>query len=91
MNLNEPLAKHNWLTVKAKEIQLEEGKIFFADGEELRSNTHVNRIIEAANVGSWVLVCPINFPQYRQKLFEKLDHMRQAGQINKNFRLYFDL
>jgi len=62
IDLNEPIAKHNWLTVKAKEIHVDEGKIFFADGEELKANTHVNRIIDAANVGSWVLVCPINFP-----------------------------
>lgn len=79
------------MTVKAKEIHVDEGKIFYADGEELKSNAHVNRIVEAANQGNWVLVCPISFPQYMPKLFEKLDHMRSAGQINKKFRLFIDL
>ncbi len=76
---DEPIAKQNWLMVKSKEINLDEGKIFFAEGDEIKQNAHVNQILEAANTGSWVLVCPINFPSYTQKLFEKLEHMKTAG------------
>lgn len=76
---DEPIAKQNWLMVKAKEINLDEGKIFFAEGEEIKQNAHINQIVDAANTGSWVLVCPVNFPNYMQKLSEKLDHMKNAG------------
>jgi hypothetical protein len=37
------------------------------------------------------LICPLGFPQYLPKLNEKLDYMRQHGQINSNFRLILDL
>jgi hypothetical protein len=79
IDVDEPIAKQNWLMVKAKEINLDEGKIFFAEGEEIKQNAHINQIVDAASTGSWVLVCPVNFPNYMQKLSEKLEHMKNAG------------
>jgi len=87
----EVTAKQNWAYVQAKDANLDEGRIFFEENDTVSTTAHVSRIVEAAHLGHWVLVCPIAFPHYFGKLVEKLDHMRSAGQISASFRLMMDL
>jgi hypothetical protein len=47
--------------------------------------------LEAAELGHWVLVCPIVFPQFLAKLNDKFEELKEAGQMNSNFRLIVDL
>lgn len=51
----------------------------------------IEQILECARDGSWVLICPVQWPQYVIKLKEKLREMSAANEINDEFRLIFDL
>ena len=42
-------------------------------------------------MGSWVLVSTIRFPQFWKKACDKLGQLRDAGQIDDQFRIIFDL
>lgn len=57
----------------------------------LAESEPVAKVLECAREGSWVLICPIQFPQYFTKLYERLQEMRKAGECHKDFRVFFDL
>ena len=57
----------------------------------LAENEPVDRVLECAREGSWVLICPIQFPQYFTKLYEKLQEIIKSGECHKDFRMFFDL
>lgn len=44
--------------------------------------------MEAARQGSWVLICPVQFPQYFTKLSESLKEIE--AEIDEKFRLIID-
>jgi hypothetical protein len=48
----------------------------------------VDKILECARNGQWVLICPVQFPQYFTKLSQSLKKM--SDQIDPNFRLIMD-
>ena len=41
----------------------------------LAENEPVEKVLECARDGGWVLICPIQFPQYFTKLYERLQTM----------------
>ena len=51
----------------------------------------IAKILDSARDGSWVLVCPIQFPQYFVKLGARLKELEEAGACSRDFRLFFDL
>lgn len=59
-------------------------KINLHSAEELP----VERIMECAREGNWVLICAVQFPQYFTKLSASLKEM--ADEISSNFRLIID-
>ena len=50
--------------------------------------TPVQTIMESAREGNWVLLCPVQFPQYFTKLMQSLKDNEEF--INENFRLLID-
>lgn len=50
----------------------------------------IDGILECARQGTWVLICPIQFPQYTWKLLSRLDALRKNGEIKPSFRLIYD-
>ena len=74
MNIREPnnnqvIAKQNWRALKERNVNLDESsvvkeKINLHGSEELP----VEKIIECAREGHWVLICPVQFPQYFTKM-----------------------
>ena len=88
------MAKQIYMSVKEKDVNLDEGKIFFSESETSvgkDQHAHIHLILEAARAGDWVLICPVQFPHYFQKLKEKLTTMKHLGQIEPRFRLLVDL
>jgi len=49
----------------------------------------MNKILDAARYGKWVLVCPVVFPQYMSKLCEKLQQEQTC--VHADFRLILDI
>jgi hypothetical protein len=43
-----------------KDVNIDEGKILFED--EPNSVPHINRVLDAAQQGHWVMICPLAFP-----------------------------
>ena len=84
------IAKQNWYCLKQRNANLDEGSIVHEINLLKAEESPVNKIIECARNGSWVLICPIQFPQYFVKLGEKLAELKES-EVNKNFRLFFDL
>ena len=50
----------------------------------------VSKIIECAKNGTWVVICPIQFPQYFMKLGDRLRELEDS-EVHRNFRIFFDL
>lgn len=48
----------------------------------------VQTILQSAREGNWVLICPVQFPQYFTKLMQSLKEIK--GEIHENFRLMID-
>ena len=48
----------------------------------------LNKILDAARTGKWVLVCPIVFPQYLPRVVEKLHEV--GMKVHTDFRLIID-
>ena len=48
----------------------------------------IERILECARNGHWVLICPVQFPQYFTKLSHSLKKMQDD--ISTNFRMIID-
>lgn len=92
---NEVIPKQLWMQSRAKDVNLDEGRIFYADeaGAEIadQKNPHLQQICEAAREGSWVLIVPVQFPHYFPRLIERLQEMKAEGQIHGGFRLLVDL
>ena len=51
----------------------------------------MKQIIRAAQDGSWVLLCPVQFPHTFPKLLEKLGAMREVNEVHPHFRLIVDI
>lgn len=51
----------------------------------------VDMISDCARTGTWVLICPIQYPQYSWKLIETLKRMDKNKEIHEEFRLIYDL
>jgi hypothetical protein len=50
------------MTVKQRDVNLDEGKIFFSESESTVGkdhHPHTHHILQAARAGEWVLLCPI--------------------------------
>ena len=48
----------------------------------------VKTILQSAREGNWVLICPVQFPQYFTKLMQSLKEIK--SEIHENFRLMID-
>lgn len=87
----EQLSKYNWASVRECDVNVDQGRVIFDDGTDTSSGAQVERIVEAAREGNWVLMCPIVFPQYMNKVHARLDTLRSAGEIHPEFRFLVDL
>lgn len=71
----------------SKDVNMDQGKVIFEDtnngfDNNSSENPHVTKIAGAALNGNWVLIVPIIFPQYMNRVYEKLDEMRQNDEIH---------
>ena len=66
---------------------MDEGTILHEINLQTAEESPIEKVIECAQNGTWVLICPIQFPQYFTKLRERLETVT----IDKNFRIFFDL
>ena len=48
----------------------------------------MEKVLRCARSGSWVLICPVQFPQYFTKLSQALKEI--SSEIHSNFRLIID-
>jgi hypothetical protein len=58
----EVIPKQLWMQSMARDVNLDEGKIFFKDSSKDQTasgSPHLQQIVQAAHEGSWVLVCPV--------------------------------
>lgn len=73
-----PVAKQNWNILKQRQANLDEGSLIATMSAGVNSATEaeqIEQILECARNGSWVLICPVQWPQYVIKLKEKLREM----------------
>lgn len=78
--------------LKARQANLDEGSLIASlshSASQVTEAEQIEQILECARNGSWVLVCPVQFPQYMGKLKDKL--REQADNLSDDFRLIFDL
>jgi hypothetical protein len=87
---NQVIAKQNWDALKLRKINLCKGEIIREINIENAIDSTVQRILEAAISGEWILICPIQFPQYFMKLSQALNNLNPK-QVHDNFRLLIDL
>ena len=82
------IAKQNWLALKQRNVNLDDSSIVREVNFNLAEQQPVDKILECARNGQWVLICPVQFPQYFTKLSQSLKKM--SDQIDPNFRLIID-
>jgi hypothetical protein len=86
-----PLAKQHWNIMKKRQANLDEGSLIASATSGVTAPSEaeqIEQIYQCALDGSWVLICPVQFPQYVTKLREKLLENQHA--IADGFRLIFD-
>ena len=69
---------------------MDEGTIVHEINLLQAEDSPINKIVECARNGTWVLICPIQFPQYFTKLSDRLKQLKDS-EVNRNFRIFFDL
>lgn len=74
----EVIPKQLWMQSRSKDVNLDEGRIFYADESATndQKNPHMQQILEAAREGSWVMLVPVQFPHYFARLLERLEEMK---------------
>jgi hypothetical protein len=84
------ISKQFWHSMKQRNVDLNEGSVATEMDSITEEDRLIESVLESARNGDWVLVCPIQFPQYTWKLLARLDQIRKNGEINGHFRLIYD-
>lgn len=87
-NSNQVIAKQNWRALKDRFVNMDESNLVKEINLDNAEETPVQTIMESAREGNWVLICPVQFPQYFTKLMQSLKENEEF--INENFRLLID-
>ena len=58
------IAKENWNNLKLRNANLDEGTFLDEINLQTAEDSPIEKILECAKNGTWVLICPIQFPQY---------------------------
>lgn len=56
---NQVIAKQNWLALKQRNVNLEDNSIVNEVNFDEAEDKPVERILECARSGNWVLICPV--------------------------------
>ena len=85
---NQVIAKQNWRALKERNVNLDDCSIVQDINLKSAEEKPIEMILQCARDGNWVLISPIQFPQYFYKLSVALNAMKD--EINQTFRLFID-
>lgn len=85
---NQVIAKQNWRALKERNVNLEDSTVTGEINFQSAQDEPVEKVLRCARSGSWVLICPVQFPQYFTKLSQALKEI--SSEIHSNFRLIID-
>lgn len=69
---NQVIAKQNWRALKERNVNLEDTTVTGEINFQSAQDEPVEKVLRCARSGSWVLICPVQFPQYFTKLSQSL-------------------
>ena len=85
---NQIIAKQNWRALKERMVKMDDSSFVKEINLDNAEESPTEAILQAAEEGSWVLICPVQFPQYFTKLSQRLKEIESS--IDPNFRLIMD-
>ena len=85
---NQIIAKQQWLALKQRNVDLDDASVVREVNFDEAEEQPVEKVLECARNGTWVLLCPVQFPQFFTKLRQNLKEIE--SEIDSNFRLIID-